>query len=550
VPGNVIDRVRNAARVNQIVGVAVRYGFQHAVEQAQEARRGLSRRLFASDQAPDPAVARLATGERLRRMLEELGPTAVKLGQLLSTRPDLVPGWAVEALAKLQDHVAPMPFEQVRAAVETELAAPLKELFSRFDEEPLGTASLGQVHRAVLRDGQVVAVKVQRPGIEKSIERDLAVLADLAEMVEGRVAITRHIDLPRVVAELSDYMHDELVYTIEGRNAERMAATLEPSERIRIPKVFWQLTTPRVLTTEMFEAAKLTEPGQPPDALRPELAKRLAHFFLRQILIDGFFHADPHPGNLMLFPDGSLGVIDWGQVGLLTRRVRESLDEVFIAVATRDVERLTDEIVQMGLADDGSDLDGFRYDLNRNLERYFHLSRADFPLSRVLRSIMELSYEHAVRLPTELPMLIKVLVQTEGTCLGLDPQFDLRGEFQELARRLMAAHFDPQQLARNLLSGSRQTARLVRALPRQLTNILDRLESGTLQVRVNSDVDEPGRHLGQMLNRLSLSAVVVGLMVAGALVIPDSHTLGVSAFAAGLGAAILVLFSILRGERL
>jgi ubiquinone biosynthesis protein len=548
-PANVIERVRNAARINQVLRVALRYGFHAIVAQAQEARRGLFRRVWPSTPA-DPAVARLTTGERLRRMLEELGPTFVKLGQLLSTRPDLIPPWAAEELVKLQDHVAPLPIEQVRATIESELSAPLDQLFAQFDETPLGTASLGQVHRAVLRNGDVVAVKVQRPGIERVIDRDLSVLSDLAEMLEGRLRWTRHISLTRVVENLSEYMRDELVYTIEGRNAERMTQALDPDDLVRIPKVYWKLTTSRVLTCEMFEAAKLTDADQPPPELRSPLAHRLARVVLNQILIEGFFHADPHPGNLMVFPDGALGIIDWGQCGLLPRQLRESLDEIFIALAMRDSERLTEEIAHLGLAAEDADLDGFRYDLSRALDRFFHLGRSDYPLSSVLRKILELSYEHAIQLPNEVPMLIKVLATTEGTCLTLDPEFDLRGEFEPLARRLVGAQLDPARLARGLLSNSRQLTRLAGAAPRQVGAILDRLESGTMQFRINSDVEEPSRHLGRMLNRLSLSLIVSGLMVAGALAMPHSHTLGMASFSAGLFAAVLVLYSILRNERL
>lgn len=545
-----MERVRNWARVRQIVAVAMRYGFQQAVQEAESAQKGLLRRFRREEATPDPALARMASGERLRRMLEALGPTFIKLGQLLSTRPDLVPRWAVDELVKLQDRVAPMPLEVVRAQLEAELGAPPERLFRSFDPEPLGTASLGQVHRAVLPSGEVVAVKVQRPGIEKVVQRDLSVLADLAEMFEGRLGMTRHIKLTKVVAELNQALRDELVYTIEGRNAERMMQIVTPDDRVRIPKIYWPLTTARILTTEMFEAAKLTDPDQPPPAMRPELARRLARFALKQILIEGFFHCDPHAGNLMVFPDGSLGVIDWGQVGILTRRMRESLDEIFIGIATRDTERLTEEIVRLGLADEHSDLEGFRYDLNRSLDRYFHLPRTEFPLSSVLRTILELSYEHGVHLPTEVPMLIKVLVATEGTCLGLDPAFDLRAEFAPVARQIVGAQFDPEQVLKHLVAGGRQLNRFVTALPRQLANILDRVEGGNLTVRVERDLEGPTRQVGRSINRLSLAAVGGGVMVAGALTMDHHPTLGMTVFLSGAVAAVLVVIAVLRGERL
>ncbi|MBI5834721.1 MAG: phosphotransferase [Armatimonadetes bacterium] len=549
-PATVTERIRNAGRINQILTVAMRYGFQQIVQQVQAARRGLLKRIRPVEGAPDPKLGGLGTGERLRRMLEELGPTFVKLGQLLSTRPDLMPAWAVEELVKLQDRLPPMSFELVRLTVEGELNAPLEQLFAEFSPQPLGSASLGQVHRAVLHTGEVVAVKVQRPGIDRTIERDLSVLNDLVGMLESRVAVGARMKLARAAQELSERLRDELIYTIEARNAERVAQTLSPEDGVRIPKVYWNLTSPRVLTCELFEAVRFTEPGGPPAALRPELARRLARFALRQILVEGFFHADLHPGNLMAFDNGDLGVIDWGQVGLLSRRMRESLDEIFVGLATRDTERLTDEIVHLGLTEDNAELEGFRYDLSRALDRYYHVPRSDYPLGSILRTIMDLSYEHNVQLPAELPMLIKVLVAVEGTCLSLDPEFDLRREFEPVARQVLGRQLSPEQLLRTMLASGRQLSRLAQAFPRQMTTIMDRMEAGTLALKVNTDVEEPGRHLGQMLNRLSLSAIVGGLMVAGALAMPYSPALGVGTFCAGVLAAMAVLFAILRGERL
>ncbi len=549
-PASVTERIRNAGRINQILAVAMRYGFAQVVEQVQAARRGLLKRVRPVEGAPDPKLGAMGTGERLRRMLEELGPTFVKLGQLLSTRPDLLPIWVIEELVKLQDRLPPMRFELVRLTVETELNAPLEDLFSEFNREPLGSASLGQVHRAVLHSGEVVAVKVQRPGIDRTVERDLSVLNDIVALLEGRVAVGARIKLTRAAQELSERLRDELVYTIEARNAERVQHTLTPDDGVRIPHVYWHLTSPRVLTCELFEAVRFTAPGGPPAELRPDLARRLARFALRQILVEGFFHADLHPGNLMAFANGDLGVIDWGQVGLLSRRMRESLDEIFVALATRDTERLADEIVRLGLTEHDADLEGFRYDLSRALDRYYHVPRSDYPLGSILRTIMDLSYEHNVQLPAELPMLIKVLVAVEGTCLSLDPQFDLRREFEPVARQVLGRQLSPEQLLRTVLASGRQLTRLAQDLPRQVSTVMDRMEAGTLALRVQTDVEEPGRHLGQMLNRLSLSAIVGGLMVAGALAMPESRTLGIATFCSGVVAAIAVLFAILRGERL
>lgn len=540
-----VERLRNAARVKQIVGVMIRFGFSHVVEQAEHAQRGFFRRFRRGGETPDPEVARMTEPERLRRMIESLGPTFVKIGQILSTRQDVIPDWAVRELRKLQDQVAPLPFEVVRQQVESELGGSLEGLFSEFAPDAVASASLGQVHRAVLPDGTAVAVKVQRPGLDKQIDRDLSVLADMAEMFEGRLGLVSHLKLTRIVDELATTLRDELVYTIEARNAERMTGLLRPSDPIRIPKVFWDLTTTKVLTAELFEADRLTEVDNLTDQQRKTVAPRLANFVLHQILIHGFFHADPHPGNIFVFPDGSIGVVDWGMVGLLSKSSRDSLGEIFIAIVTQDVERLTNEIVHLGLIDHESDVERFRLDLGRALDRYFFLSRREFPLSQVLHKILELSYEHRIQLPAEIPMLIKVLVTTEGTCMELDPDFDLRAAFEPVVKELVGSRFEPGEMVRDIAKTLRQLNRVASDLPRQTAAILGRVEDGRMTVRVeNQGLDKSIQHLSVTTQHLATAVLIAAIMIGGGLVHANSPILGtVLLVLGGLGAGMVMFVS-------
>lgn len=545
-----IERVRNAGRMNQILRVAIRFGFEHVIEQAGHVGLRLVRRFRRAGQQPDPTLQRLTVAERLRRMLEELGPVFVKAGQLLSTRPDLVPDWMIAELRKLRDEVPPMPFEDVRAVIEEEFGVPLESRFAEFSPTAVASASVGQVHRAVLPDGQVVAVKVQRRGIGPLIERDLSILSDLATTFQERLERVRHLNLPALAEDFAQALRDELVYTVEGRNSERAAKGLDPANRIRVPKVYWDLTTARVLTTELFDGRPLSEPDQPPEAYRSDIARRLANAILHQILVEGFFHADPHAGNLLCFPDGSLGLLDWGQVGILTRSLRESLGEIFIATVTQDVERLTDEICHLGLVNDDAQIERFRHDLGRALDRYFFLPRRDFPLSEVLHRILELSYEHRVQLPSELPLLIKVLVTTEGTCLELDPAFDLRAAFQPVVKELVGARLEPGKLAQDLGSGLRQLNRLLSETPRQVATILGRIESGSLRLRVeDAQVESAAQALARAANRLTAAVLVTAGLIGGALMYPVQPHTGLAAFAAGLVGMIVVVAALWRGRR-
>jgi len=547
----ILERLRNAARIKEIAGVAIRYGFGYVVEQAEHhARTGLLARLRRKGAAPDPAVAGLDPSERLRRMLEELGPTFIKVGQILSTRQDIIPEWAIRELKKLQDQVKPMPFETVRAIVEEQLGGTIESRFGSFEREPLASASIGQVHAATLPDGQPVAVKVQRPGMEGRVNRDLSVLADLAEMAEGRLSFVRNLQLVRVVEELGQVLRDELSYTIEGRNAERARGTLKPDSGILVPKVFWDLTTAKVMTTERFDGVKLTQIEALTEAQRKSAAPRLARFVLRQVLMDGFFHADPHPGNIFVFTDGSIGLVDWGMTALLTRTAREGLAEIFIAIVNQDVERLSEEICHLGMVDEESDLERFRRDLARALDRYFYLSRDEFPLAQVLQRILELTYEHHIQLPAEIPMLIKVLVTTEGTCMALDPNFELKGVFEPLVHELVGAKLEPSQMLRDLTTGLRTVSRSASDLPRQVGAILTRLERGAIVVRTEPRrTPEAIEGLDAPLHRLAGSLLFGGLLVAGGLVYDANHTIGLTLLIAGVSGALVLLLSMLRASR-
>ncbi|NUQ00235.1 MAG: phosphotransferase, partial [Armatimonadetes bacterium] len=479
--------------------------------------------------------------------LEELGPTFIKIGQVLSTRPDAIPDWAVRELSKLQDDVAPLSYETVRQVVESELGGSLESLFSEFATTPVASASLGQVHRAVLPDGTPVAVKVQRPGIAAQIERDLSVLHDLAELFDGRLGMARHLRLPRLLEQVAQSLRDELVYTIEGRNAERISTVLKPADMVRVPRVFWKLTTARVLTTDMFEARRLRDAADLPLEERSALASRLAGFVMRQVLIEGFFHADPHPGNLFVFPDGALGVVDWGMTGMLSRSMRASLGEIFISIVYQDPERLADEICHLGLVDDEADLDRFRRDLGRALDRYFYLSRRDYPLGQVLQKILELSYEHHIQLPAEVPMLIKVMVTTEGTCMDLDPDYDLRTAFEPIVRELVGAKLEPGQVVRDVTNSLRMVNRMAADLPRQVTGILNRVESGRVVFRSeNQALQQSVMSLALVMQRLAMAVVLAGLLVGGSLLYPANHSLGLTGLALGAGGALLLLLGIGR----
>jgi ubiquinone biosynthesis protein len=408
-----------AARIATVLG---KYGFT-------EARR---------DSDPPEARAR-----RLRQALEELGPTFAKLGQILSTRPDLIPPEAVAELAALQDRVTPLQEAEVVVVMEQELGVPWEDVFARIEPEPLAAGTIGQVHRAVLEDGDRVVVKVQRPTAEHDIMRDLSLLELFAEKTANREALRRIIDLPAAIEHLSDSLRRELDFKREGENVERIRSALDDFPRLGAPRVYETLSTSRLLVLEEIPGVPVREIPAGPE--RQEAARELLEFYYRQILGEGFFHADPHPGN-MLWWDGRIYFLDFGMVGELSPEMRSHLLLLLLAFWQEDVPFLTEVVLIMaGPEAEDADAAGLEADLTELLRRYRHASLGEIQIGPLLQEIAQSATNHGVRLPASLVLTGKALAQMQLTATELDPELD---PFSVVGRFLV----------RNLLSRARASA--------------------------------------------------------------------------------------------
>jgi ubiquinone biosynthesis protein len=387
-----------AARIATVLG---KYGFG-------EARR---------DSDPPEARAR-----RLRQALEELGPTFAKLGQVLSTRPDLIPPEAVAELAALQDRVTPLEEAEVVVVMEQELGVPWEDVFARIEPEPLAAGTIGQVHRALLEDGERVVVKVQRPTAEQDIMRDLSLLELFAEKTANREALRRIVDLPVAIEHLSDSLRRELDFRREGENVERLRAALGSFPRLGAPRVYEGLSTSRLLVLEEIPGVPVREMPQGPE--RREAARELLEFYYRQILVEGFFHADPHPGN-MLWWNGRIYFLDFGMVGELSPEMRGHLLLLLLAFWQEDVRFLTEVVLIMaGPEADQADAAGLQADLTELLRRYRHTSLGEIQLGPLLQEIAQSATNHGVRLPASLVLTGKALAQMQLSATELDPELD------------------------------------------------------------------------------------------------------------------------------
>ncbi len=514
-----IRGVRHLRRFQQITQVLVRYGFGELVDL-----------LGATPLFPMVRILRrqpvLGPPQRLRMALEELGPTFVKLGQVLSTRPDLLPPAYIAELSKLQDTVPPAPWESVRAQLEAELGAPVEKIFATLDPEPLAAASLAQVHAATLPDGSEVVVKIQRPNIEATVNVDLDILADAARLLQTRTPLGELYDLPGVVEEFAATLRAELDFYREGHNADRFRANFADEPYLYIPKVYWDYTTRRVLVMERIRGIKIDDIAALDAAGydRYRIGLHAARMVIKEVLEDGFFHADPHPGNFFVMPGEVIGAMDFGMVGYLSRRTRTDLIRLYVAAIQLDEEVVVDQLVRMGVVSELVDRIGLQHDIGRLLRKYAGLPLKAIRARDVMDEAMPIAFRHHLRLPSELWLLGKTLAMMEGVGLKLVPDFDMFAVSRPYVQRFMREMALPRAWMPSLIRGVGDWAQLLNMLPRTGIQLLTRAERGELEISLRHQ--ELGRalvYLDRLVNRLALSILLAALIVGLALLVPAFH---------------------------
>lgn len=492
----------------------MRHGFGYMVEELGLYHLlSLPRRIVTQE-----VHAALTLGERIRRVLEDLGPTFVKLGQLASTRSDLLPEPIIAELVKLQDSVAPFSAETARSIVEQELDQPLNEIFEAFENTPIAAASIGQVHRAVLHGGQSVAVKIQRPGVTRTMSRDLEILHDLSALAEKRLDWAKQYGLTRMVEEFSRSLLAELDYAQEGRNAERIAAqhTEQAKPKVAIPTIYWDYSSARVLTMEYVSGITLNR--------REELLKRgmklkaiaqqLVEMMLDQIFIHGFFHADPHPGNVMLLDNGKLALIDFGMVGRLNEEMKDSLSALVIALMRRNTDSMVRAILRLGVIPENTDRAVLRDDVERLRESYYDIPFNQISIGKALNDLFGIARKHRLVIPPDLAMLGKTMLTLEGVVANLDPSFSIVQMAEPFGRQLLQQRFSGSRIQRKLLGGVADLAESLVELPSQARQLSALLSSGKLKVEVGlPELKNLEHKFSRVGNRLSFSLVLLAFSI-------------------------------------
>jgi ubiquinone biosynthesis protein len=538
---------RNLGRLSEIAQVAVRHGFGYAID---------------GRKAGDPTVAGTARGRHLREMLDELGPTFVKFGQLLSTRPDIVPPDIIAELRSLQDDVRPFPYADVERTIREELGQPVERLFTEFDVEPLAAASIGQVHRATLPNGRRVVVKVQRPNAPRQIEADLSLMYQAARLAKERIRALDFIDANEIVDEFGRSIRQELDYRLEARNADAFHKDFAGHPHVSVPRVYWTYTRSRVLTLEYLDGVQLADLDVEHWSLdqRRRLAYLITESWMTMIFRNGFFHGDPHPANILILSPDRIGLVDFGLTGKLTDDDMTKLTRLFIDAAAENIDQLPKRLSDLGVRYPKDREEQFVSELRELYYRYYGASLQEIDPIQVIREAFGLIYSMNLRLPTRFVMLDKAIATLGSVGVELYPDFNVFEVAKPYARNLMLERFTPRRVAAQARREGLRLTQMAFDLPYQIHDTLEQVRDGQIEVGfVHKGLDDLLAKLDTLFNRLVIALVVTGGLIGSSLIgifaKTGPHLLGLHVvsvlgfgFSAVLGAWLL--WGVIRSGRL
>ena len=519
--------LRDIPRIGRIIAVASRHGFGHLVDQLGLQRFFSFGRRIITFKKPPPFVPPLGAPERLRLMFENLGPTFIKFGQVLACRPDMLPLEYSREFLKLTDSVAPFPSSEARKIIEEDLKAPIDRIFTSFDDKPVAAASIAQVHRAVLPDGHEVMVKVQRPHIVNVIERDISIMRWLAELIVARVPEMALYNIPGIVDEFARTIKRELDFFIEASNAVQLRKNFESSAVLYVPRVFTDISSKRILVMEEIEGIRIDEYARldREGYDRKDVARKGGAAFFKMVLQDGLFHADPHPGNIFVLPDGRLGLVDFGIMGRVTEENMEYFASIFLALARHDYDELVRVYVDMGfLPAETADMEKFQREMKEDLvellEPYYVMQVKQIDFGAYIDRVTQILIRHQIKLPSNLYLMDKSLITLEGILKQLDPEFNYFEAAEPYAAELVRRRRNPIKVAQNVKKNMEEFVDAFTLLPKQVRTSFRQFLHGDFRMSLHhEELGRLIRDIDKSSNRLAFSVITAAIIVASSIII-------------------------------
>lgn len=540
--GLVSRTYRHIGRYRQILAVLFKYGFGDLVDRLKVGRYvEIGARVFGRERGEPVGVQ--TRYERIRMAFEELGPTFVKMGQILSTRPDLVPVALAEELSRLQDSVPPFPFGQAKELIEAELGAAISEIFMSIEETPLAAASIAQVHRARLISGKDVVVKVRRPGIERTVSIDLEILLHLAGLAERHVPELAFYRPTRIVEEFACVIELEMDFSVEARYMERFARQFAGNEAVHVPAFFAEYSTTRVLTMEYIEGIKASNVEKLDSCGydRKLIASRGAELVLDQVFRFGLFHADPHPGNIFILPGNVICYVDFGMMGTVDRRSREDFADILTGYVSKNEMKTAQAVLKVVEWEKEPDRRALERDLLEFMEMHLYGSLKEIRVGDLLQEFLGIISKHRLLIPADLYLMIKALTEMEGLGLKLDPDFDMVKKAKPYIRRIKLHRFNPGRIASEFLESGGDLVHLARTIPGELRDILSQFKQGEMKLGLeHRGIEDFMEELDRSSNRIAFALIISSLIVGSSLII----TAGIGPYLFGLPFLGVIGFSI------
>lgn len=546
---------QNAKRYKQIIDVIIKYGFGFIIE-----KLGIDLPVSFRQEKSDERD-KLSAPERLVLMLEELGPTFIKLGQLLSTRPDLLPREYIEKLRELQDNVEAVEYEKIRNKLNEEFDKNINELFLYFEPKPMAAASIGQVHKAVLKDGTEVVIKVKRPNIDNIVNADLAILLNIARLAENRIPEIRIYEPVEKIEEFAQNLKKELDYTLEGWNIERFKQNFDKDETIYVPKVFWDYTTKEVLTMEYIDGIKVNQIDkiEKLGLDRKKIAVNGAKSIMKQIFIHGYFHGDPHPGNILILKNSKIVFIDFGMMGRIDEQTKRKLAILITYIVNKNSHGIVDVLLDIGVANKNIDLAKFELDIDDIVNRYYGRTLKQINIAQLINEIFLLLAKYRINIPSNFTLLLKCIITIEGVGRELDPDFNIIEVARPFVKKIIINRYNPTNLLKDSVEILAELSKGILLLPEIVEDISDKLKDDSIKL----DFDTEGSKkvlsvLNRMVNRLVFGIIVASLIIGTSLIVQanigpflyDFPILAVLSFAAAVVLGIGLIISILRSGRM